>query len=73
LYYVKINIVRDCKVITISNRILDVLKSGNIIGLEASSCKNARPLAAPIAIFILIGHVSRRVPAHTSQYNLLIQ
>lgn len=41
--------------LTESNKILEVLKSRYITGLSAP-CKNASPLAAPIAIFNLFPH-----------------
>jgi len=43
--------------LTESNRILEVLKSLYMIGFSASSCRNARPFAAPSIIFNLIAQV----------------
>lgn len=37
---------------------LDVLKSRYITGLSASWCRKASPIAAPSAIFILMGHAT---------------
>jgi len=42
--------------LTESNKILEVLKSLYMIGFSASSCRNARPFAAPSIIFILLAH-----------------
>lgn len=43
------------RLLTESNRTLDVLKSRYMTGVSAP-CKKARPLAAPIAIFNLVPH-----------------
>lgn len=55
--------------LTTSSKILDVLKSRYITGLFASSCRKARPLAAPSAIFTLAAHGRGKDPG---TYNILV-
>jgi len=43
---------------------LEVLKSRYITGFSASSCKKAKPLAAPRAIFILMDQGRGKDPAN---------